>query len=766
MDVSDQKTVAELRLPIRGMSCASCVRRVEGALIAVPGVKSASVNLATEEATVVTSNPSMASFRDAVAASGYELWFPDEQVSGNVGLNRLEIQRQADYADLRKRASVAAIVAIALISSMWWSQLPELGEIPTRVWHPMFFVLATPVQVWAGWRIHRQALRAANHGTVTMDTLISLGTSTAYGYSILATFAPGLFESTAGLKANVYFDTATAIISLVLIGRLLEIRAKAGTAASLQRLLTLHPQRAHIIENGEEYEIPIAAVQPGDIVVVRPGEQVPVDGEVVVGTSAIDESMLTGESLPVPKNIEDSVYGATQNTTGLLQIQATAVGAQTALAKIIGLVEQAQNSKAPIQSLVDRVAAIFVPIVIGVAILTLILWWAFGPAPALTLALINAVTVMIVACPCALGLATPTAIMVGIGRGADAGVLIRDAIALEVAHKVDMLLLDKTGTLTEGRPKVVSIKPTNNFDEDDLLGLLASAERGSEHPIADAIEREAISRGLELMRPETLHVEPGLGIEAAIGEHTVVAGNLELLKGRNLSTTWISNAVELAADRGETPIAVVVDGKAAGVVAVADQVRTSSAAAIAELQSLGLDVAMVTGDRLETGKAIAAQVGIERVLAGVSPQGKAEVVRTLQSEGHVVAMVGDGINDAPALAQADIGIALGSGADVAKDAASISLLHANLSGVVTAISISRHTMKTLRQNLAWAFAYNLMLIPVAAGIGYLLFDGSPVPLLLEPIFGDHGFLNPIVAAAAMALSSISVMANSLRSAKS
>ena len=755
----------ELRLPIRGMTCASCVRRVEGALAAVPGVRSASVNLATEEATVVADGAPMAALRDAVGRSGYELWLPGEGADGSEATGRLETERRADYVALRTRAVFAGAVAIVLVSALAWTRLPGLEGVPDRVWHPLFFALATPVQLWAGWRFSQQALRAARHGTANMDTLVALGTWAAYSYSVLATFAPGLFDEASGIKASVYFDTATAIVALVLTGRLLEARAKAGTAAALRRLIALRPQQARVLEDGQEYEIPLAAVHPGDVVVVRPGEQIAVDGEVVAGASAVDESMLTGESLPVAKREGDPVFGATQNTTGALQVRATAVGAESALSRIIGLVEQAQGSKAPIQSLVDRVAAVFVPVVIGVALLTLVVWWAFGPEPALTFALINAVTVLIVACPCALGLATPTAIMVGVGRGAEAGVLVRDASALETARRVDTVLLDKTGTLTEGRPEVTSVVTEGRLDEAELLRLLASVERGSEHPLAAAVEREAERRGHPLDWPEELRAEPGRGIVATVAGRRVVAGNVELLAEDGIEGGWLAAAVEAAAARGETPIAVAVDGEAAGVVAVADQLRAGSAAAVAELRALGLEVVMLTGDRLEVARAIAARAGIERVVAGVSPGGKAEAVSALQAEGRTVAMVGDGINDAPALAQADVGVAIGGGTDVALGAAAVTLLRADLAGVATAIALSRATIRTLRQNLVWAFAYNVLLIPVAAGLGYLLFDGGSVPGLLEPVFGERGFLNPIVAAAAMALSSLSVMANSLRSAR-
>ena len=752
--------IEELRLPIHGMHCASCVRRVERALAAVPGVESASVNLATESATVAAGGTPLAALREAVARSGYELRLPGDR-DDEAGGDPLEAERRAEQAALRRRALLAGVVAIVLVSAMGWTRLPGLEGVAERVWHPLFFALATPVQLWAAWRIHAAALRAARHGLATMDTLISLGTSAAYGYSLLATFAPGLFEGAAGLEPNVYFDTAAAIVALVLAGRLLEARAKGKSAEALRSLIALRPRLARVIEGGEEYEIPIAAVQPGDIVIVRPGEQLPVDGEVVAGASAVDESMLTGESLPVAKREGDAVYGATQNTTGALRVRATAVGADSALARIIALVEQAQGSKAPIQALVDRVAAVFVPVVIGIALLTLGLWWAFGPAPALTFALINAVTVLIVACPCALGLATPTAIMVGIGRGARAGILVRDASALELARRVDTVLLDKTGTLTEGRPEVASIAAAPGIEEDELLRLLATAERGSEHPLAGAIEREAERRGLAPGQPDALEAVPGLGIVATVDGREVVAGALELLAGRGAAAGGLAPDFEAAAARGETPIAVAIDGVAAGVLGVADRLRADAADAVARLHALGLDVALLTGDRIEAGEAIAAQAGIGRVVAGATPADKAEAVRALQTEGRVVAMVGDGINDAPALAQADVGIAIGGGTDAAIGAASVALLRADPRGVADAIALSRSTVRTLRQNLVWAFAYNVLLIPVAAGLGYLLFEGASVPTALTPVFGEHGFLNPIVAAAAMAFSSLSVMANSL-----
>ena len=758
----------ELRLPVRGMTCASCVRRVERALVGVPGVESASVNLATEEATVAVADTPLVALREAVTKAGYDVWLPGEGMDEDEARDSLEAERRAEYRELRRRTIFAGVVAVLLIGSMAYTRLPGLDAVPDRVWHPLFFALATPVQYWAGWRFQVAAWRAARYGTADMYTLIAVGTSAAYWYSVLATFAPDLFEPEAGLRANVYFDTAAAIVALVLFGRLLEARAKASSSDAVRRLIELRPTLARVLEDGQEYEIPIAAVQPGDIVVVRPGERLPVDGEVIDGASAVDESMLTGESMPVAKRPGDGVYGATLNTTGALRLRATAVGADSALARITKLVEFAQASKAPIQAMVDRVAAVFVPAVLVVAALTLLGWWALGPEPALTFGLINAVTVLIIACPCALGLATPTAIAVGIGRGAAAGVLIRDARALEQAHEVDAVALDKTGTLTEGRPEVASVEALVSAlaSEDDLIRLLASAERGSEHPIASAIAREAERRALYLTWPGDFRAEPGMGVVATVEGRTVVAGNAALLESEGVDTAALDGLAMEAAARGETPLLVALDGDLAGLVTVADPLRPTTRAAVARLQALGIEPVMLTGDRRETAQAIAGEAGIGRVVAGVLPDGKVDAIRALQDEGRHVAMAGDGINDAPALAQADVGIAMGGGSDVALEAAPVTLMRADLGGVASAIALSRATMRTMRLNLVWAFGYNTLLIPVAAGLGYvaiaLLFEDAPVPVVLQPVFGEHGFLNPIVAAGAMALSSVSVMANSLR----
>ena len=604
-----------------------------------------------------------------------------------------------------------------------------------------------------------------------MNTLIAVGTSAAFAYSIVATFAPQVFESVEGVEAAVFFDTSSAIIFFVLLGRLLEARAKGQTSDAVRALIALRPQTARVIEDGEEFEIPVRAVQAGDVVLVKPGEQIPVDGEVIEGASAVDESMLTGESVPVEKHLDEDVFGATMNTTGMLKIRATAVGSDSALARIIQLVEDAQGSKAPIQGLADRIASVFVPVVFAIAALTFLLWWALGPSPALTFGILNAVAVLIVACPCALGLATPTAIMVGTGRAAQHGILIRDAEALQRARGIDTVLLDKTGTITEGRPEVVSVWMLDGapVTPDELIRLVASAERGSEHPYAAAVVREAGRREVNLDWPLTFEAVAGEGVIACLDAHELLVGNDELLAARRVASegrSLLDGLADAAGQRGETPIRVAIDGEAAALIAVADQIREGAADGIARLRDLGVRVVMLTGDQQQTAHAVAHSVGISEVVAEVRPEDKAELVRRFQTQGGTVAMVGDGINDAPALAVADVGIAVGTGTDVALEAAPVTLVRPDIGRIATAISISRSTMRTMWQNLGWAFAYNIALIPVAAGLGFLVFDqvldGAAVPGALEPIFGERGFLNPIAAAAAMAFSSVSVMTNSLR----
>lgn len=775
-----------LRLGVQGMTCASCVRRVEKALGGVAGVERAAVNLATEEAMVTLAGGApvpVEALEAAVDHAGYRLVVPGADQTEDEARDRLEEERRAEYRDLKQRTTFALSAAVFLMVGMWWQQVPALAGIPERLMHPLFFLVATPVQFWAGWRFIGPALRAARHGTSDMNTLVVLGTLAAYGLSTVQTFAPSVFGSIAGAGHAMYFDASATIIGLVLLGRMLEARAKGQTSQAVRALIALRPQRARVIEDGEEFEIPISAVQPGDLVLIRPSEQVPVDGTVEDGASALDESMLTGESLPVEKHVGDGVFGGTLNTTGLLRVRATAVGADSALARIIRLVEEAQTSKAPIQRLADTVASVFVPVVLVIAVATFLGWWVLGPEPTFMLALLNAITVLVIACPCALGLATPTAIMVGTGLGAKHGVLIRDAEALERARRIDTVVLDKTGTITEGRPEVVAVTlaPASPVDADELVRLVATGERGSEHPLASAVVREADRRNVEMDWPDLFKAVVGQGIEASVGPRQLLVGNIELLTAHGIDATALASVAAQAAHDGATPLLAAVDGAAAGVIAVADQMRESSPAAVARLREMGVDVVMLTGDQQGTAEAIASRAGITRVVANMRPEGKTQVVRDLQARGHVVAMVGDGVNDAPALAAADVGIAIGGGTDVAMEAAPVTLMRPDLLGVATAISLSRATMRVMYENLVWAFGYNVVLIPVAAGAGYWLFsivlgDPSPVhqmagmahvaeptvPLWLRPVFGEVGFLNPIVAAGAMAFSSVSVMTNSLR----
>jgi Cu+-exporting ATPase len=595
-----------------------------------------------------------------------------------------------------------------------------------------------------------------------MNTLIAVGTSAAYFYSVAAILFPGFFA--AGGRADaVYFDTAAVIIALILLGRFLEARAKGQTSEAIKKLIGMQAKTARVVRQGRELDIPVAEVVVGDIVLMRPGEKVPVDGIIKEGYSSIDESMVTGESIPLEKRAGDEVIGATINKTGSFRFEATKVGKDTVLAQIIKLVEEAQGSKAPIQRLADVISAYFVPAVIVVATITFILWYIWGPAPALTFALLNFVAVLIIACPCALGLATPTAIMVGTGKGAENGVLIRSGEALETAHKINTIILDKTGTLTQGQPVVTNVVVVPGFKEEELLIVAASAERGSEHPLGESIVYAAREKNLPLDDATEFNAIPGRGIEARINKQKVLLGNLKLMQERRLPLDGLEEKAIRLSNEGKTPMFLGIDGRAAGIIAVADTLKPSSKEAVRELHRLGLEVVMLTGDHQRTAKAIAKQVGIDRVLAEVLPGDKAGEVKRLQEEGKVVAMVGDGINDAPALAQSDVGIAIGTGTDVAIEAADITLIGGDLSGVVTAISLSKRTLRTIKQNLFWAFAYNVSLIPVAAGVLYFVFGQSEVPAgALQFFLGKFGFLNPILAALAMAFSSVTVVSNSLR----
>ena len=802
------------------MTCASCVSHVSHALQSVEGVEEVTVNLATEKATVkfVDGPPRLEDLAEAVKDAGYgiestKVTLVIEDVMKSEGgqtvkgvLGSLEgvvnvdadgdsgratvelVQGVVSVSDLRHALedagySVSGVVGddegdvvgrreLSLLKVKFLFSLAVAAVImvsmavsTTLDWLPLrpdwvFLALATPVQFWAGRQFYSSAWGALKHRTSNMNTLIATGTSVAYLYSAaVAVFGDTSFFD--GRATGTYFDTSTAIVGLVLLGRFLEARAKGRASSAIRALIGLQPKQARVVKDGRETDVDVEDLLEGDVVVVRPGERLPVDGEVISGVTAVDESMLTGESFPVDKDPGSTVFGGTVNTTGVFSFRATKVGRETALAQIVRLVEEAQGSRAPVQRLVDVIASYFVPSVIGVALAVFAIWLLVGPPPAYVNATLVAVAVLIIACPCALGLATPTAIMVGTGKGAERGVLIKNAEALERAHKVQVVVLDKTGTVTAGRPSVVEIV-TESMAEDDLLALAAAVERGSEHPIGRAVVEAAAEKALELTAVEDLRALPGFGIEGRIGGSAVAIGNRAMMSREGLA---ITNDLESAAGRleeqGKTLLFVAANGVVEGLMAVSDAPRADSKQAVESLRRKGLEVIMLTGDNERTARAVAKQVGIDRVFAEVMPGDKAAVVMRLQEEGWIVAMVGDGINDAPALVQADVGIAIGTGTDIAIESSDITLVGGGLQGVAAAIELSRATMRTIRQNLFWAFAYNVALIPIAAGVLYPVFSDG-VPDALSPVFGEFGFLNPILAAAAMAISSVTVVTNSLR----
>ena len=754
---TDAQTVT---IPIEGMSCASCVAKIEQGLGAVPGVTRASVNLATEQATVEYRPDVVRPVRlhQTIRDLGYTpvapmpAEGPDQPVAFERAerTDQAEERKQAAYRELKRRCLIAGSSA-ALV--MLLSMSEHLGLPLSRsasFW--LQLLLATPVQFWAGRQFYRGAFAAARHGTTDMNTLIAVGTSAAYLYSVAATLAPEFFAAS-GLTPDVYFDTSAAIVALILFGRLMEARAKGRASDAIRKLAGLQPRRARVIRDGREDDIAIEHVQVGDLVVVRPGEKVPVDGIVRHGASAVDESMITGESLPVDKQPGDLIIGATLNRTGSLRIEATGVGRDTALARIIRIVEEAQAAKPPLARLADRIASYFVPAVIGVAALTFALWLLFGPPPAMTHALLNFVAVLIIACPCALGLATPTSIMVGIGKGAEHGVLLRGGDALERAHQLTTIVLDKTGTLTKGEPSVRTVRSlAEDWPVERIVALAASAERGSEHPVGAAIVRHARGLGLTLEDAVQFTAIAGHGIRATVSAQQVYLGNLRLMETAGVAIDpAAAQAMDQLSSAGLTPMCLAVGRttqpggseekpRLIGLLAVADTLKDHAGEAVAAMQRLGLDVVMLTGDTPRTAKAIADQVAIDLVLAEVLPERKAREIARLQEAGKVVAMVGDGINDAPALAQADVGIAIGTGTYVAMEAADVTLVSGDLRAVVTAIALSRATTRNIKQNLFAAFIYNVLLIPAAA----------------------LGLLSPIWAAAAMGLSSVSVVSNALR----
>ena len=783
---SSEATTARVDLPLLGMHCASCASRIEKALNKAEGVESCSVNYATTRATVNydadKTNPT--ALREVVQKSGYDAIVAEEKPaieysnghshgdSQNDSSARAAVRdadaRDADVRDAETKARadeyksqkqkflVALVLTIPVaLLAMAGHLIPSLEktlDFPARIWIEL--LLTTPVLFWSGREFFTGAWAAAKHRAADMNTLVAIGTLSAYSYSLAVTVAPQWFSVAASESStrmvmssatNVYYEVAAIVVTLILMGRLLEARARAQTGSAIRALMGLQAKTARVERDGVESDIPIEQVQIGDLVLVRPGEKIPVDGEVVDGASSVNESMLTGEPLPVEKKVGDVVFGATLNTLGAFRFRATKVGSDTVLQQIVRLVQEAQGSKAPIQRLADRIAGVFVPIVICIAIATFMIWFVAAPVDTrLTMALLTFVSVLIIACPCALGLATPTAIMVGTGRGAQAGILIKGGEALETAHKLNTVVLDKTGTITEGQPRVTDVLP-QGLDENELLHCAASAERGSEHPLGEAIGKSAQEKGLSLSQPEGFNAIAGHGLEAVVDGHRVLVGNAKLMRDRAITAD--EDAAQKLAHDAKTPMFVAIDGKFAGIIAVADPIKKSSRSAIAKLHALGLEVVMMTGDNQATADAIARQVGVDRVLAEVLPDGKSAEIKRLQSEGKIVAMVGDGINDAPALAQADVGIAMGGGTDVAMEAADITLVRGNLNGVASSIALSKATVRNIKQNLFFAFFYNVLGIPIAAG-------------LLYPFTGH--LLSPIVASLAMALSSVSVLTNALR----
>ncbi|MBB6171862.1 Cu+-exporting ATPase [Nocardiopsis mwathae] len=654
-------------------------------------------------------------------------------------------ERRAEVADLTRRVAVGAVLTLPVLIAVMAHDVFGADRVLPWVLIPWVqLALITPVMFYTGWPIHITGWLTLRHRAADMNSLITLGTTAAYVYSVLVTVVPGVFPADV---REVYFEAVGVILTLILLGRLLEARARAGTGEAIRALLGLQARTARVIREGTETEIPIEDVAVGDELVIRPGEKVPVDAEVLSGASAVDESMVTGEPMPSTKRAGDTVIGATVNGTGSLRVRAAKVGADTMLAQIIRLVQQAQASKAPIQRLVDAVSGYFVPAVIAIAIVAFAAWFTLGPPPALTLALVSAVAVLIIACPCALGLATPLSVMVGTGKGAQAGILIRSAEALETAHKLDTVVLDKTGTITAGAPVLTDVHPADGIEEDTLLRLVSGAEETSEHPLAGAILAGARDRGLAPPAVGDFDSITGKGVRATVDGHALLVGTARLLDDAGVDTAPLTPVAAELSVQGKTPVLAAIDGRPAGVLAVADTLKEDSAAAVADLQRLGLTVVMITGDSTRTAQAIAARIGVDRVLAEVLPEHKANEIRRLQDEGRTVAMVGDGINDAPALAAADVGMAIGTGTDVAIEAADITLISGSLSGVVTAIRLSRATMRNIRENLFFAFIYNATGVPVAAGVLYPLWAIT---------------LNPMIAAAAMALSSLSVVTNASR----
>jgi len=728
------------RIPVTGMTCAACQANVQRALQREAGVAEAAVNLMTAIATV-TYDPQQVTptgLVGAIRAAGYGATLPDTARSAIVEQERRDAETAEEFASFKRKAIATGVIGVVMMAAM-----PIAHHLP---WATLVQLLVTlGVMTTAGRHFYVRAWQGLTHRTADMNTLVALGTGAAFLYSLVATLLPSVFSSR-GIPADVYFEAVVLIIAFILTGNAFEARAKRNTAVALRALVQLQPKTARVVRNLMEREVPIDEVVPGDVVAVKPGERIPVDGVVLRGESAVDESMLTGESTPVAKQQGDRVFGGTMNGTGAFRLTATTLGADSALARIVQLMRDAQGSRAPIQQLADRISAIFVPVVVAIAALTFVTWVLVAQEPVRAMAV--AVSVLIIACPCAMGLAVPTAVMVATGRGASLGVLIKGGEALQRAAEVDTVVLDKTGTVTEGRPVVTDlVRVDDALTDETMLALVAAVERRSEHPLADAIVREAATRGLTLSEVEGFASLTGRGARGTVEGRTVLVGNAAALAEQGIDAGALIREAHRLADAGRTVLFIAIDGRAVGVIAVADPIRPTSREAIAVMRARGLEVVLLTGDEARVGEAVAREAGIARVVAGVLPEGKVAEVQRLQREGRVVAMVGDGINDAPVLAQADVGMAMGSGADVATDAADVVLMRGDLRAAAQALALAHRTMRTMRQNLFWAFAYNVIGIPVAAGVLY-------------PTFGI--LLSPVVASAAMAFSSVSVVTNALR----
>lgn len=725
--------------PIKGMHCASCVSVTERALKKTPGVKDAVVNLATQKASVTydEANCTPEQLASSIAETGYTLDLEEK----NEELR--EEEKKKELADLKVKV-IASLTSGALL--LWGSFPGLMSTAPAILQNPFIqLLLALPIQFWAGLDFYKATIPALKNRTANMDTLVALGTTVAFAYSVFVTFFPEVVMNV-GLDHMAYFDVSVIVIGLILLGRYFESQAKSGTSQAIKKLIGLQAKTARVLRDGKEVDIPIDQVQIGDTLRVRPGEKIPVDGVVIEGESSIDQSFVTGESIPVDIGKEDNVIGATINKSGTFTYKATKVGSDTLLAQIIKLVEEAQGSKAPIQKLADVVSSYFVPIVIMLAFLTFGIWYIFGPNPAFLFALLNTVAVLIIACPCAMGLATPTAIMVGTGKGAEHGILFKEASSLEIANKINAIIFDKTGTLTKGKPEVTDIIPLNKATKEEVLEIAASIEKGSEHSLAEAIVSYANAQKIKITAVTKFNAIAGHGVEGTVGKKKVFFGNRRLMEREKIAFKDVSKQIEQLENEGKTVMLLATEGKLLGLVAVADTLKETAKEGVARLEKRGIEVIMITGDNERAANAIASQLGIKRVLADVLPDQKEAEVRKLQAEGKQVAMVGDGINDAPAIAAADVGIAMGTGTDIAIEAADITLINKDLRSVAAAFDLSKKTMRTIKLNLFWAFGYNIVLIPVAMGILYPF--GGPL-------------LSPIFASVAMASSSISVVANSL-----